>query len=143
MFSYDLPNSHAIVHITYLAGLKDDRIKLKQYREVTNLEQFSCGESGSTFKTIMATALAAVPAVAVSAAACMIPVIVAGFLHSFGLLGLIKSNLKGGYYHLSFPSATYLRSAIMEQASNHMVSTSVDLVGKHIFIACDKGKHDF
>ena len=55
----------------------------------------------------MATALAAVPALAISSASYLIPVAVTGFLHSFGLLDLIKTNLQNNY-HSSFPSAFYL-----------------------------------
>ena len=69
----------------------------------------------------------------------MIPVAVTGFLHSFGLLDLIKSNLKSNY-HQSFPSATYLRNAIMNQASDHVASLNVDLKNKYAFLSCDKGK---
>ena len=137
-FNFDLPNSHKIVHCGYLAKLRADRQKYKQFREVTNLQQFSCREAPGRFKGYLVTALASVPALAVNAAAYLIPIAVTGFLHSFGLLEMIKTNR---HYHLSFPSATYLRDAIMSQAADHIVSFAIEVENKNVFIACDKGKH--
>ena len=68
-FSFDLPNSHRIVHDSHYSSLLTDRQSLKQFHDVTNLQQCSCRSNVAKFKAIMATAMASAPAMACTAAA--------------------------------------------------------------------------
>lgn len=88
----------------------------------------------------LATALSAVPALALSAAGYLIPLVVTAFLKHCGLFNQIGSV---DNYANGFPSEAYLRKNIMDQATEQMVWLSQELDDKCAFIACDKGTSVF
>ena len=83
-FCFDIPVSHRIVHGKYLTELEKDREALHQLRDGTWLQRFA-KSANSKLKTYLAVALAAAPALAVTAAGYFIPMVVTAFLHHYGL----------------------------------------------------------
>ena len=57
--------------------------------------------------------------------------------HHYDLLDLVS---RYEFFTHNFPSKTYLRERITEQATHDMVYLSHELKKKHVFLSCDKGK---
>ena len=136
-FSFDIPVSHRIVHGKYLTELEKDREALHQLRDGTWLQRFA-KSANSKLKTYLAVALAAAPALAVTAAGYFIPMVVTAFLHHYGLFGKVG---KLENYAKSFPSETYLRERIIETAAENLVWLAYELDDKKVFLSCDKGEY--
>lgn len=90
-FEFTLPSSHVAVKDAHLKSLKKDRDELNQFRELTSMGHFSSLVS-SKFKPFVATSLAAVPALALGTAFCVIPLVVSGLLHHCGFLELPENT---------------------------------------------------
>ena len=136
-FCFDIPVSHRIVHGKYLTELEKDREALHQLRDGTWLQRFA-KSANSKLKTYLAVALAAAPALAVTAAGYFIPMVVTAFLHHYGLFGKVG---KLENYAKSFPSETYLRERIIETAAENLVWLAYELDDKKVFMSCDKGEY--
>lgn len=134
-FDFDLPCSHVIVPRSHLTSLQNDREALRQLKDGTKMKRFTMNAS-KTLKAYLAVALAAVPAFALSAASFVIPLIVTAFLQHYYLFDRIGDIAN---FAKTFPSESYLRKNIMDQAANNMVWLSQELDDKLVFLACDKG----
>ena len=60
-----------------------------------------------------------------------------GFLHHYDLLDHVS---RYEFFAHNFPSETYLRERITEQATHDIVYLSHELKEKLVFLSCDKGK---
>lgn len=135
-FEFDLPYSHVIIPASHYTKLKADRESLNILKAGTKLKRFVKNASNS-LKSYLATALPAVPALALSAASIFIPLVVTAFLQHYGLFEAIGSIEN---FANSFPSEAYLRKNIMDKATEDMVWLAQELDDKYAYIACDKGK---
>ena len=94
-------------------------------------------DTNSKLKTCLAVALAAAPALAVTAAGYFIPMVVTAFSHHHGLFGKVG---KLENCAKSFPSETYLRERIIETAAENLVWLAHELDDEKVFMSCDKGE---
>jgi hypothetical protein len=66
----------------------------------------------------------------------VVPLLVTAFLHHYNLDEKIG---KLAQYATSFPSESWLRTNIMDQAAHEVVQLATELDGQFVFLACDKG----
>ena len=135
-FEYDLPSSHTIVSSSYLGSLKKDREALETLRNQTKGKRFPRNASDA-LKTFLSVAHAAVPAFALTTSAYVLPLMMTAFLVHFNLFSHIGNVLE---YVNCFPSASYLRERIVDQAADNVVWMADELDGAKVYISCDKGK---
>ena len=135
-YDFDLPVSHTIVHGTTLTKLKQDREKLERMKEATKMKRFTKNPLES-IRPYLATALAAVPSFAITAAGFIIPLFVACFLTHYGLIDHV-GNAEN--FTQTFPSASYLRENMFDEASHNLVWMAHELDDKKVYLSCDKGK---
>ena len=135
-FSITLPKSHVIIHSSQYKQLlqaKDTiamlRIRLRKKRFARN--------AAAIIKAYLAVTLAACPGFSITALGYVIPLFVVGFLHLYDLFDHVSSY---EFFAHNFPSETYLRERITEQATHDMVYLSHELKEKLVFLSCDKGK---
>lgn len=129
-FDFDLPHSHVIISSSQLTKYKKDRDALKQLKEGTKMKRFTMNSS-KTLRACVAVALAAVPAFALSAASYVMPLLVTAFLQHYYLFERIGDLAN---YARTFPSESYLRKNVMDQAANNMVWLSQELDDKLVFV---------
>ena len=82
-FSYKMPSTHKIVHRSQLSALENDRDTLKVVRDKMQKTRY---ETDSIMAhSLWAIAMAAAPALALSAAQFIAPLIIKAFFHDTGL----------------------------------------------------------
>jgi hypothetical protein len=134
-FHIEVPITHKIIHDSYLTKLKNDSAKLARLKKQSKTQRFVNGTE--TLCLFLATALSAVPALALGAASYFIPLVVTAFLHQYQLLATVEEEEN---YSASFPSKTYLQqNVIMDTAVDNILWLSQELDNKHVFVFCDKG----
>ena len=135
-FNIELPKSHVIIHRSEYKKLLKERDTLCMLRWRSRKKRFAKNVA-SIIKAYLAVTLAACPGFSITALGYAIPLFVIGFLHLYDLFDHVSSY---EFFAHNFPSETYLRERITEQATHDMVYLSHQLKEKPVFLSCDKGK---
>ena len=131
-----IPNSHSLVTANYLSRLQNQNVRFLSMKMSFTKKKFVTDADPLT-RSLLTTALASTPALATKAAAYAIPLIVGAFLNQHELL----PDLDSYTYTRAFPSETYLRGLMIDQAAENIVSLGQELKGKKVYISCDKGMY--
>jgi len=132
-FKVKIPRSHKLVYIPHLKAMENKAEVCDKIR--SKLQQKQHTARSPQVQALWAVAMAAVPALALSAAQCLIPIIIAAFLCDAGIMDDIPT-LK---FAQSFPSDNTLRRHNLLQAVRDTMSLGHSLLTAKIFLACDKG----
>ena len=134
-FNYSIPSTHKIMHRSQIKALENDRDKLQQIRDKMQKSRY---ETDSIMaQSLWAITMAAVPALALSAAQFLAPLIVQAFFHDTGLFDYKKFD--PNLYATSFPSDWYLRKCQHHQATRDTMLLGHELRNKKIYMSADKG----
>jgi len=133
-FEFVIPSSHKIEHISDIKRWQNgydtcerikDKFKQKLYRTSCLFTQ-----------ALWAIATSAVPALALSAAQWLFPLVVLAFLYD---TGIFDDGVPSDTFPRSFPSDGTLRNYTINQAIRDTITLGNRLHDKIIYIACDKG----
>ena len=133
-FSFLIPNSHCVEHTSDVKRWKNgydccERIR-KKFRK--KLHRTDCMFS----QALWAIATCAVPALALSAAQFLFPLIVLAFLHD---TGIFENGVPADTHPRCFPSDAALRKHVITQAVRDTTTLGKMLLNVPMYIACDKG----
>ena len=131
-----IPTSHELVHRAHLKRWQRDSETLARIRSKA---QSASNHSNLCAQSLFAIACASVPALALSAAQCFVPIVFFAMMADAGLFAYQKFDLKK--FATSFPSDAYLRTIIQSQAGRDMLSLGHEFQQNNIpvFLSCDKG----
>lgn len=135
-FKVTLPKTHTVIHTSDYSIYKKERAIVKSLRDSLGHLKFPGGAS-QLMQSLIVTALVSCPALPLSAAAHIIPVIVGAFLLPSGVLDYSTFDVQ--LLSTSFPSETWYRNAVIEVASRNCIELAHNIFGKSVYIACDKG----
>lgn len=135
-FAVTLPKTHTVVHTTDHAIYKKDRAIVKSLRDSFGHLKFP-GGAPLLMQTLIATALVSCPALPLAAASYVIPVLIGAFLLPSGVLDYNRFSVET--FSRSFPSQAWYRNSIVEVAARNCLELGHQLIGKSVYIACDKG----
>ena len=128
-----IPKTHSIVLTADLNRWKNDGARINVIRQKLQANAYSTCSVLS--QSLWGIAMAAVPALACSAAQFLFPLVTYAFLHDTGIFDKLDTSA----YAKSFPSDCHLRQMSFKQATRDTISLGIRLSNKKIFIACDKG----
>jgi len=138
-FCISVPSTHKIEHRSDISRwqrgydiLMNMRAKLQQKQYMTN-SIFS--------QTLWAIMLAATPALPLSAAQYLFPLVMLAFFKDTGLFDsndLFDTDMKTKKFVTSFPSDWVLRQHIWRQATRDTIMLGNNLADKKTYLACDK-----
>ena len=132
-FTFHIPSSHRIVHKDHLKRWHNDSRKLQHVRAKIQSLQYS---TNSIFvQSLWAIAYTSVPALALSAAQHLFPLLLYAFFYDTGLMNNLNHNL----YAKSFPCDATLRKCNLMQATRDTMVLGNNLRNKKIYVGCDKG----
>ena len=135
-FNVTIPRSHVVIHTSEYKKLLSIKHNFEQLKDHSSKKRFAKNAS-RLIKAYLAITLAGCPGFSITSAGYAIPLFVIGFLHHYDLLYLVSRN---EFFTHNFPSDTYLRERITEQATHDIVYLSHELKEKLVFLSCDKGK---
>jgi len=134
-FVLNIPSTHKVVHKNYLSRLESEsetlwkiRLKLQQHQYYTD-SVFAQG--------LWSIAMAACPALPMSAAQFMIPLIVWVFFYDTGLFDYKRFDKT--LFSRSFPSDNTLRKYSLATAARDTMLLGHQLRDSKIYMSCDKG----
>ena len=128
-----IPKTHSIVLAADLNRWKNDSKTLSCVRSKLQQKQHS---TDSLFgQSLWAIAMAAVPALANSAAQFFLPLVFLAFFHDTGLFDKLELDL----FAQSFPSDWSFRKFIIHQAVPDTIVLGNTMSHSKMFVACDKG----
>jgi len=132
---YEIPATHRVVHDDHLTRWRNDSKILWRIR--SKIQQPNYNTDNTTAQSIWGSAMSAVPALALSAAQHLFPLICMAFFYDTGLMSYSKFNIH--HFVTSFPSDWLLRKCICLQASRDIMLLGIKLKMRKLYIACDKG----
>jgi len=132
-FTFNIPSTHRIVHKDHLKRWYNDSRTLRRVRAKMQSMQYSTCSIFS--QGLWSIALTSAPALALSAAQHLFPLLLYAFFYDTGLM----RNLELGKHATSFPSDNTLRKYNLLQATRDTMLLGRDLRERKIYIACDKG----
>lgn len=134
-FEFNIPNAHAIVHKNYLSRVENESEILRKVRQKTQQKQHKT--NSVLAQGLWAIAFAACPALALSAAQFLIPLIIYAFFYDTGLFDFKKFNQTK--HAKSFPSGNTLRKCCSLQAARDTMLLGNELRNTKTCMSCDKG----
>jgi len=132
-FTMMVPSTHQIYNEKDVGRWKNGYEIYKRVKEKLQRKQFNTKSLFS--QSLFSIAAAAVPAMALSAAQFLFPLIVMAFFHDTGLF----DNIDLEKHIKSFPSDNTLRKHNLHQATRDTIVISRKLRHRKICMACDKG----
>ena len=139
-FTIMVPSTHKIEHRSDIKRWQNGHDTCTAIRKKLQCKQ--CYTNSLFVQTLWSLAMSSVPALALSAAQHVTPLIVHAFLHDTGLFQVSKvgeDNVKIAKFATSFPSDATLRRYNENQAARDTMSLANELKDKKIYMACDKG----
>ena len=134
-FEFDIPSTHKIVHKGYLSRLEKESEILYKIR--AKMQQSQHQTDSAFAQGLWSIALAAVPALAMSAAQFFIPMMFCVFLCDTGLFDYKKFDRT--LFARSFPSDNTLRKYSLLSASRDAMLLGHELRESKTCMSCDKG----
>jgi len=134
-FTIEFPSSHRLHHRDHVQRWKNDSETLARIRAKVQSSKYATDDPFA--QSLWAIAMSCVPALALSAAQYLVPLIVMAFFHDTGLFKY--GTFDRDEYATSFPSDWYLRKMTQHQAARDTISMSKRLATKKIYMSCDKG----
>ena len=131
----NVPVTHAVVPKAHLKRLQNKESMINRIRKQYTRKRFP--DVSTKTKATIAAVLATVPALALTAAQYFIPAIIASFFLESGLLDYRSFDTLR--FAGSFPSEHYFRSILFDQAAMCLLTFSLNLRNKRVFLSCDKG----
>lgn len=132
-FTIEFPSTHRLVHKDHLTRWYNDSRTLQRARSKMQSIQYS---TSSTFsQALWSIALTSAPALALSAAQHLFPLLLFAYFYDAGLM----NNLEHAKYAQAFPSDNTLRKHNLLQATRDTMLLGNSLRNKKIYLACDKG----
>jgi hypothetical protein len=128
-----IPVTHCIITKSLLERLRGSQQLIKDLQNGCQQGRFSGGST--LMRSLIAVALASCPALPLSQAANVIPMIVAGVLVDVGVIDKAKVSS----FSKSFPSETYLRDLMFHFASENIYELGCKIRNVQVFLSCDKG----
>ena len=128
--------THKLVCTTHSSRWDKDLDTIRNIRKKIVSSPFSTNEIG---KAMLAIAFASAPALALSAAQCLVPIIFYAMMIDTGLFDYKEFVLQ--QFAKAFPSDCYLRQLIVNQAGQDLMSLGRQLRQDNVPVcfACDKG----
>jgi len=133
-FCYDIPHDHVVVHRDHLKRWQNDSWILWRIR--AKLQAPNCSTNDLFSQSLWGISMACVPALALSAAQHLMPLIVMAFFHDTGLFNCAKFDRDK--FATSFPSDWSLRKFTVQQATRDTMTMSKTLAAKKVYTSCDK-----
>jgi len=134
-FEFNIPNTHVIVHKNCSSQLENERDMLNRMRN--KAQQKQCKTESTHSQTLWSTALASVPALALSAVQFLMPLLFWAFLQETGLFNCKRFDRE--LCARSFPSDNTLRKCSLLAAARETMWLGHELRGSKTHMACDKG----
>jgi hypothetical protein len=129
----DIPSTHCIITKSLLERLRCSQQLIKDLQSGCQQGRFSGGSS--LMRSLLAVAVTSCPALPLSQAANIIPMVVAGVLVDVGILDQAKVSS----FSKSFPSETYLRDLVFAFAAENIYELGCKIRNVQVFLSCDKG----
>jgi len=129
-----MPSDHRIEHILDVKRWKNGHERCERIRN--KFKKKLCRTDCVFSQALWAIATCAVPALALSAAQFLFPLIVLAFLHD---TGTFQNGLPAATFPRSFPSDATLRKCVIHQAVRDTLNLAKKLASVPIHMACDKG----
>ena len=130
-----IPLSHVVVHKSQWERLKNIEKQVKDVQAGMSNHRFDGTGSSHLMHTMIGVALSSCPALPISQAAAVMPLITAAFLVDAGILH--KTDVMT--FSKSFPSESYLRHIVFCLAAENSYELGQRLKNKLVFMSCDKG----
>jgi hypothetical protein len=129
-----IPITHCLIVKTYLQRLRNTEKILKELQSVYQTGRFAGGSP--LMRAMTSIAIASCPALPLSQAANIIPLVVGATLIDLGVLNSAKVKA----FAKSFPSETYLREMLFSCAAECVLQLGHKLHRiRTVFLSCDKG----
>ena len=132
-FTIEFPDTHVLEHESHVKRWRNDSDILNKMRDKLQSNQY---QSNNIFtQTLWSVAMTSVPALALSAAQFVVPLIVIAHLFETGMFtGMSMSQVAK-----SFPSDGTLRQYNFNQAARDTMSLGREIRDKKVYVAADKG----
>jgi len=134
-FTIMVPTTHKTYNETTVGRWKNGYETLTRIRDKLQRKQYNTNSLFS--QGLWAIAVTSVPALALSAAQVLFPLVVMAFFHDTGLFDYEKFKPKN--FVTSFPSDNTLRQHNLNQATRDTITLSEKIKNRKVHMACDKG----